>query len=261
MLTRHLLLHRTVELTHAERAIVRAAIREVRDYAPRETVVAAGQPLSVSMFLVEGLVSRAVTDASGARQLVAIQVAGDFVDLHGYPLRVLDHDVVTITASRFAVVPHSALTEIQHQHPELARKLWFNTLLDASMHRTWVFRLGRLKAASRIAHFLCEINARLMVVGLSDGKSFSLPLTQFDLGEICGLTSIHVNRVMKSLREQQLVSLRKSHVVINDLRKLIRFSHFDPGYLYLNPSVHPAIMGETAQSGHQRPPGQPPVSG
>jgi CRP-like cAMP-binding protein len=118
--------------------------------------------------------------------------------------------------------------------PDFARKLWYSTLLDAAIHRAWLFRLGRLDAGGRIAHFLCETNARLQAVGLSDGHRFALAITQTDLSEICGLTSVHINRVMRSLREEKVVSFRSSLVEIHDLPRLQRQGEFDPGYLYLD---------------------------
>lgn len=244
LLTQHVLLSRRhAELTQSERDILRRAIAEVRVYEARRTLVHQGDPVNTSILLLDGLMSRHVDDLDGARQLVAVQIAGDFVDLHGYPLKTLDHDVSTLTDVRVALVPHAELERIQIEHPLLARKLWFLTLLDAAMHRKWIFRLGRLRATARVAHFLCETNTRLFVVGLSDGRRFGLPLTQFDLGEICGLTSVHVNRVMRELRDCGLVTFRSSWVEIHDLAGLAHLGEFDPGYLYLNAEVSGAMQG------------------
>ncbi|WP_192812143.1 Crp/Fnr family transcriptional regulator [Novosphingobium sp. Rr 2-17] len=224
---------RGVSLTTDERAMLESAVAEERALEPRKIIVRAGDPLSQSLLLTEGILSRYIDDRHGHRQLVAIHVAGDFVDLHGYPLKVLDHDVGTMTAAKVAIVPHAELDRITAQSPELARKLWYATLIDAAIHRAWLFRLGRLDAVGRVAHFLCETNARLMAAGLSDGHSFSLPLTQTDLSEICGLTNVHVNRVLRQLREERLCVFRSSLVEIPDLEKLAARAQFDPDYLYI----------------------------
>ncbi|EIZ79850.1 transcriptional crp fnr family [Novosphingobium sp. Rr 2-17] len=213
--------------------MLESAVAEERALEPRKIIVRAGDPLSQSLLLTEGILSRYIDDRHGHRQLVAIHVAGDFVDLHGYPLKVLDHDVGTMTAAKVAIVPHAELDRITAQSPELARKLWYATLIDAAIHRAWLFRLGRLDAVGRVAHFLCETNARLMAAGLSDGHSFSLPLTQTDLSEICGLTNVHVNRVLRQLREERLCVFRSSLVEIPDLEKLAARAQFDPDYLYI----------------------------
>lgn len=165
--------------------------------------------------------------------MVAFHVPGDFVDLHGYPLKILDHSIATLTQVSIATVPHDRLKALSDADPELARKLWGATLLDAAMHREWLFRLGRLSAEGRVAHFFAETNARLKAIGMSDGSRYDLPINQTDLSEITGLTSIHVNRVLRSLREKHVVTLRSSRVEISDRPQLERIAQFDPTYLYL----------------------------
>lgn len=232
---------RGVRLEAAERALLEAAISEVRVVEPRTRLVRAGEDLSQSTLLIEGFMCRYLDDRKGLRQLVAIHVPGDFVDLHGYPLKRLDHDIATLTAATVATVPHEALEAIERVAPELARKLWFATLLDAAIHRAWLFRLGRLDAIGRVAHFLCETNARLAVAGLSNGRRFALGITQNDLAEICGLTDVHVNRVMRALREEGLCQFRSSLVEIPDINRLAVRGQFDPAYLYIDDQAADAL--------------------
>lgn len=210
------------------------AISEVRTLDARTTIARAGEPLSNSTLLLEGFMCRYVDDRQGLRQLVAVQVPGDFVDMHAYPLKVLDHDVATLTAVTVAILPHDALDHINATMPELTRKLWFSTLLDAAMHRAWVFRLGRLDAVGRVAHFLSETHLRLKAVNLSDGARFALGITQSDLSEICGITNVHTNRVLRQLREEGLCVFRSSLVDILNVEGLQRRGQFDPDYLYIN---------------------------
>ncbi|MDR7156977.1 CRP-like cAMP-binding protein [Sphingobium xenophagum] len=225
---------RGVHLALEERAILENAISEVRTIDARTTIVSAGQTLSNSTLLIDGFMCRYLDDKEGMRQLVAVQVPGDFVDLHAYPLRTLDHDVATLTAATVAIVPHRALDGINATKPELTRKLWFSTLLDAAIHRAWLFRLGRLDAVGRVAHFLSETNARLQPVGLSDGKRFAFGVTQNDIAEICGITNVHANRVLRQLREEGLCVFRSSLVDILDVKGLARRGQFSPDYLYID---------------------------
>lgn len=217
-----------------ERASLDAAIQEIQLLKPRTTIVRAGAFLQHSTLLLKGFMSRYIDDRHGLRQLVAVHVPGDFVDLHGFPLKSLDHDVATLTAATVAIVPHAQLDAIMQDRPRLTQKLWFATLVDAAIHRAWLFRLGRLDAVGRVAHFLCETNTRLMAVGLSDGRKFEFPITQADLGEICGLSNVHVNRVMRHLREERLCVFRSSHVDILDPAQFALRGQFDPGYLYID---------------------------
>jgi CRP-like cAMP-binding protein len=228
-----------VHLDRGERATLEGAISEVCTFDARTTIVHAGDPLSHSNLLVEGFMCRYLDDREGQRQLVAIHVPGDFVDLHAYPLKILDHDVATLTAATLAIVPHRTLDILVETMPALSRKLWFSTLLDAAMHRAWIFRLGRLDAVGRVAHFLSETNVRLQSAGLSDGRRFALGLTQTDISEVCGITNVHTNRVLRQLREDGLCVFRSALVEIQDVPGLARRGQFDPDYLYIddNPAL------------------------
>ena len=73
-----------------------------------------------------------------------------------------------------------------------------------------------------------------MAIGASNGNVFALPMTQSDIGEVCNLTNVHVNRVLRELREMGLCQFRSSQVTITDLKGLAERALFDPGYLYLN---------------------------
>lgn len=233
---RFLLNRRGVDLSLQERQLIESTISEVRRFEARKTIIEAGQEVEISTMLIEGMMSRYIDDRRGMRQLVAVHVAGEFVDLHAYPMKRLDHSVGTLTPVTVGIVPHEALKAVLDPRPELARKLWFSTLVDGAMHRTWLFRLGRLDAVGRVAHFICETNERLKAVGLSDGRSFSLDLTQTDLAEICGLTTVHINRVVRQLREAHLCVIRSSTVEVIDEVGLARRGDFDPAYLYLTTS-------------------------
>jgi CRP-like cAMP-binding protein len=225
--------HRGVELEPQERLLLERSIAEVKSVPSRTTLVRIGDTLSQSTLLLEGLLCRSMDDHNGHRQMVAIHIPGDFVDLHGYPLKTLDHEVATLTAATIATVPHSALDRIVEEAPSLTRKLWYATLLDAAVHRAWLLRLGRLDGVGRVAHFLCEINARLKSAKLSDGRRFALDITQSDLADICGLTTVHINRVLRILREEKLCVFRASLVEVLDPAGLAARAEFDSDYLYL----------------------------
>lgn len=220
-------------MSAAEREIIENAVERVDTVAARTIVTHRGAPVRYSMLLLEGAMCRYMDARDGYRQLVAYQIPGDFVDLHGYPLKALDHDVGTLAESRIAMVPHERLDEIVADHPRLARVLWRSTLLDAALHREWIFRLGRLNAAGRLAHFLCETHARMAAVGLVSDGTFAMPLTQQDLGETCGLTAVHVNRTLRQLREQGLAEVTRGTVHVQNPAGLARVAEFDPDYLYL----------------------------
>ena len=221
-------------MTEAEKDVLEAAVDRI-DVLPARTIVTRrGDVVGMSTLLLDGVMCRYMDARDGYRQLVAIQLAGDFVDLHGFPLKRLDHDVGTLSEARVAQVPHARLAGILRDHPHLARILWRSTLLDAALHREWIFRLGRLDAVGRVGHILLETHARLAAVGRTDGGRFALPLTQQDLAEACGLTAVHVNRTMRRLREEGLAEVARGEGHILDPVRLARVAEFDPDYLYLD---------------------------
>ncbi len=115
--------------------------------------------------------------------------------------------------------------------------LWFSTLLDAAMHREWIFRLGRLNALGRVAHFISETNCRLVATGMSDGRAFRLPLTQTDICEACGLTNIHVSRMLRELRDRGAATMTDQVVEILDTASLHALGEFDAKYLYFDDGI------------------------
>ena len=217
---------------HEEQAI-RDAMLDPVDVAARTTIIRAGQLLSTSTMLLEGLMCRYKDLRNGERQITELHLAGDFVDLHSFSLKRLDHNIMALTPCRIAPVPHDRLTRITEEHAHLARMYWFSTNLDAAIHREWEVSLGRRSAISKTAHLFCELHVRLGLVGLADETSYDLKLTQVDIAECLGLTAVHVNRTLRDLREQGAVEFSKGRVTIGDMTKLRRIAEFEPAYLYL----------------------------
>lgn len=221
------------EISSDEEAALRGLPDGVIEVPCDKTIIRAGDLLDHSTLLLDGLMCRYKDLKNGSRQISELHVAGDFVDLHSFTLKRLDHNIMALTPCRVAQVPHSRLRRITEELPHLTRVLWFATNLDAAIHREWVLSLGRRPALARVAHFFCELHVRLEIVGMTRGHSFDLELTQVDLAECLGLTSIHVNRMLKVLREQGLVELRSGKAEIRDLEGLRRVAEFSTDYLSL----------------------------
>lgn len=234
MIEKHLMKLRARDsLDEAEEAAIRGAVAEYRDYRADLTFIEPLQDLHNCTLLLEGLMCRYKDLASGQRQVTELHVAGDFADLHSFTLKRLDHSIMTLTPCRVAIMPHDNVRKITEQHPHLTRIYWFATNLDAAIHREWEVSLGRRTAIARVAHLFCELEIRLGLVGLAEGGGFALSLTQTDLAECLGLTSVHVNRTLKELREQGLMEFKSGRTLIHDLAGLRRTAEFDPAYLYL----------------------------
>lgn len=225
----------------ADLAALEGLFGEIRTVGPREIVLPMGVPTTHSTYLIDGYMCRYMDDRAGRRQLVSLHLPGDFVDLHAFPLPYLDHDLATISTCRVANVSHDRLLAVQQSRPRLARVLWLSTLLDAAMHREWIFRLGRLDAVGRVAHLLCEIQFRLALIGRSSDGSFALPLLQNDLAETCGMTPVHVNRVLRRLRVEGVASFTGGQVTVHDRARLWRMAEFNTMYLYAGGDDRPEM--------------------
>jgi len=160
-------LRRRDDVSAEEEAILRAAVSDMREVAADVTVVRADVDLHVSTVLIDGLMCRYKDLRNGERQIMALHVPGDFLDLHSFLLKRLDHNVASLVPSRIAIVPHSRLVEISEHHPHFGRLLWLSTLIDAAIHREWLLSLGRRTAIARVAHLFCEMQARLSLVELA----------------------------------------------------------------------------------------------
>jgi len=222
------------ELAEFELQALRESVSGTRDYLLDEMIVEAGQTVNQSNVLLEGLVCRAKDLSDGRRQIMEVHVPGDFIDLHSFLLKKLEHNLEALTPARIATVPHERVKIITERWPHLARMLWHSTLVDAALHREKILSVGRRSALSRLAHLFCELHVRFGVVEMVDGMSYALPLTQSQLADAAGLTQVHVNRTLRELRDRDLVVFRNGRVDILNWDGLVDVAEFDPAYLYLD---------------------------
>jgi len=224
-------------LAEREKELLENSIAEVVEYDRSYRILQRGEPTDRSTMLIDGFILRTITE-NDRRYVVGIQVPGDFVDLHAYALKRLDHDLVTLGHTRVGYVPHARIAEFQANEPHLSRLFWFSTLLDAAIHRQWTLKLEQLKASRRVSHRLSEIWKRLEMVGLGRPNGFRSPLTQTDLADMCGTTPIHMNRALSELRREGVADVRRGLVIVRDRARLEAYGDFDPAYLYGEGPLH-----------------------
>ena len=138
-----------------------------------------------------------------------------------------------LTAGEVALIPARAVQDIAYLYPAVGRAILLDTLVDGSIAREWIANIGRRDARSRIAHLLCELSVRLQETGRGQSRNFRLPMTQEQLGDATGLTSVHVNRTIQSLRRDSLISTDKRSVTIEDWEGLAATGDFTTAYLHL----------------------------
>jgi CRP-like cAMP-binding protein len=218
-------------LTDGEKQLVEDVIENEHDLAGGELIARRGADCSTSTMLIEGFAIR-VIERGGQHHIVSLQVPGDFIDLHGFALKRLDHDIYTLGSAKVGRVSHVRLREMIGRQPHLARLLWFSTLLDSAIHREWICKLEELSAAQRVAHVFCEICRRLEMVGLNGHRGFSLPLTQAQLASMCGTTAVHMSRALRRLRNETGAIFRHGRLEFPDPAPLAAFCEYDASYLY-----------------------------
>jgi CRP-like cAMP-binding protein len=167
--------------------------------------------------VLEGMVFRYLMLDDGRRQIMGFYIPGDIPDLQSLHIKIMDHSVGTLVPTTVALIPHQSLNNLNARYPRIANALWRDTIVDAAMFRLWMVGLGRKSAHERIAHLFCELLMRFKTVGIAkDALTCEFPMTQTELGDALGLSTVQVNRVVQDLRADGLVILRGSSLHIND---------------------------------------------
>ncbi|UDL94364.1 MULTISPECIES: Crp/Fnr family transcriptional regulator [Lichenihabitans] len=220
------------ELTGAEKRAIGALRLTIRTYGADQDVVRDGDRVDRCCLLLDGFMHRYKTVQNGARQIMSFHIPGDMPDLQSLYLGRMDHAVGTLVPSRVAFVSHAAVQELAREFPGIGAALWRDTLIDSAVFREWIVNVGRRSAIQRISHLLCELYLRFKVVGLAGNASFSLPLTQAEIGDATGLSTVHVNRTLQELRADGLIASQGKIVQILNWTGLQHISGFDQTYLH-----------------------------
>ena len=228
------MLSRRDELTAEETRLLTALPKRRRVFARGETIIPShAEPVECGL-LVEGFAGREIMVGDGGRQLTAIRVPGDLLDLCTLLMRVTDHAVVALTPCVVTFVAHRDLLQLVERSPHLGRLLWLTTTLDGAIQRNMSVSVGRRDALTRMANLICDLYHRLEIVGLADRHAMRVPLSQATLGDLLGISAVHVNRTLQTLRRRKVVGWNTSgDVVIRDYDRLAATAGFDPVYLNL----------------------------
>ena len=193
-----------------------------------------GMKAEFSTLLLSGFAYRQKLTADGDRQIVSIHIPGDFMDLEGSLLVTADHSVQALTRGEIATIATPHLVALIDSHPRLARAMWIDTLIDASIYREWVMNVGRRPAIQRIGHVLCEFGRRIELAGLGTTQGYQFPMTQEQLADAVGLTPVHVNRTLKAMEAEKLIARHKRFIRIPDWERLRTMAGFNELYLHLD---------------------------
>jgi CRP-like cAMP-binding protein len=207
----------------------------IREVAADQDIVREGDRPSECCLILSGMACRYKVTEGGKRQIISFHVAGEVPDLQSLHLHTMDHNLSTLTPCKLAFIAHQVLHGLFAQHPRLSGVFWRETLIDAAVFREWVINIGRRPAVTRLAHLLCELYLRHKAVGLVTDHSFEFPITQSELADAAGLSTVHLNRTLQELRAKGLISERGPMLTILKWDQLKRTGEFDPTYLHQEP--------------------------
>jgi CRP-like cAMP-binding protein len=183
--------------------------------------------------LKEGMAARYRSLPNGARQIMTFLIPGDLCDVHVFLLKGMDHSIGTITPVRIGAISRERMMELFSTRPRISAALWWSSQQEEAMLRERIVALGRRDARGRIAYLLCELLWRYASIGLAVMDSFRLPLTQSELGDTLGLTSVHVNRILKEFRAKGLIAMERGTISLLEVAKLQELAEFNQDYLQL----------------------------
>lgn len=220
-----------VALSETELSVLERLHQRRKSFSAGRDLVHQGQPEQAAYILASGWVLSYKIQADGSRQIVDFQIPGDFLGLRSVLLHTSDHGIEPIVDIEAAEVMVSDLLQAFAETPRLATAILWAVSRDEAMVVEHLVGLGRRGADARMAHFLLELGARLSLIGMGSKAGYACPLTQYHLADALGLSAIHVNRVLRKLREDGLVTFRDGLVVFDNYSRLVELADFDPAYL------------------------------
>ena len=224
-------------LTRPDKEFLMSATQRTQMFGARQDVVEEGDaPVAVNLIL-EGWACRYKQFEDGRRQIISFFLPGDMCDPYVFLFRAMDQSIGTLTPATLARIPLQSIRAMTAQSTTLAEAFWWDIQVSAQIQREWTVSLGRRSALERIAHLFCELAVRMQRVSQTNGQDYDLPLTQADLGEAMGLSTVHVNRSLQDLRSTGYMSLRGRRLTIHDEDGLRGLAMFNPSYLDVQPDT------------------------
>lgn len=214
-------------------AMLEQACHNVHTHPARHDLIREGDKPGPVFVMLAGWACRYKLLPEGGRQITAYLMPGDFCDMHVAVLDEMDHSIATLTEAKVALIQRDEMEALIESRPSITRAFWRTQIVDESVLRAWIVSMGRRNAIERVAHLLCELYVRAANIGLiaADGR-FELPLTQVVLADSLGLTPVHVNRVLRALKENGAIELTRGKLIVVDTDRLARIAGFDDNYLH-----------------------------
>lgn len=205
--------------------------RRRRNFEAGHEMVQEGRSNKSAFILAKGWACSFKLLPDGARQIVNFHVPGDFLGLRSILFRTADDTTEAVTRIEASEVLASDIFDGFARAPRLATAVLWAASRDEAMVVEHLVNIGRRSADVRMAHFLLELAMRLRLVGIGDASGYDCPLTQYHMADALGLSAVHVNRVLRHLREEGLVTFQRGRVRFDSFTELTALAGFDPDYL------------------------------
>ena len=204
---------------------------EPKHIRKNKDIVVAGKHYETLFVNHDGWLLRYKILHNGDRQILDFILPGQIFGLQACLFKTSLYSVATITEASLSSIPLDAIDRVFERTPTLAKALFWSALCESAIVAEHLINTGRRSAYERVSHLLLELFVRLKPTGLTNNMSFDMPLTQELIGGALGLTTVHVNRTFRSLREDKLISIDGKCVTILDFDALSLLSDFDNSYL------------------------------
>jgi CRP-like cAMP-binding protein len=196
-------------------------------------IVRQGDVPRSAFVLTRGMAFRYRLMPDGKRQILTFMIPGDVFGLHAFLLRGMDHSIATLVPTRLATISRAKVFDLFEHHPRIGAALWWSALQEEAINRERIVALGRRSARGRVAYLLCELVWRQKAVGLAEDHAIRLPLTQLELADTLGLTSVHINRILQGFRRDNLIGLAQHRLTLLAVERLQKIAGFNQDYLHL----------------------------
>jgi CRP-like cAMP-binding protein len=226
-------LERFDRLTEFECAAIKQLCRNPRQHRHGTDLVHEGDKPHSVFLILEGWACRYKQLEDGRRQIIAYLVPGDLCDTHILMSEEMDHSIGLLSDAKVAWIPVHEILDLMDRFPRIKREIRWATLVQEATLRQWLLNIGQRFALQRLAHLFCELSVRMAVVRMMDEEApLIMPLTQTELADSTGLSTVHVHRTLQRLRDDKLIATGHGWLRILNFRKLAEVAGFDKAYLH-----------------------------
>lgn len=183
------------------------------------------------VYIIErGWAGRYGIRVDGSRRITGFMLPGDFCGIHAVTEEPIDHSITALADCDVARIQNTEIRRAVAASPAIGAAIWRVKLQDEATLRMWL--LNSQDSIHSLAHLICEIHLRSDVIAeVQDGRLY-VPMTQEQLGDALGITSVHTNRILKQLRTYGLIENYTNYIRVIDIDALRAFCKFLPQYLH-----------------------------